>query len=203
MNTRGNRGGDQIVFAEDHTSPYYLHPSDNPSLQLVPQLLIGSNYINWSRSVVTALIAKNKLPFVDGSLLRPSDDDLLFSAWIRCNSMVVSWIRNSVSPQICSSVMYLDNAHEIWSDLRDRFSQCDSARSYQLKQQIMSLVQGHSDVGTYFTNLRIIWDEYKHSQPVAWCICNNCRCNSAARWHTHQENDCTMQFLIGLNSSFS
>ncbi|XP_042051665.1 uncharacterized protein LOC121796960 [Salvia splendens] len=138
---RGNRGADAIVPVDDHTSSYYLHPSDNPSLQLVSQVLIGSNSINWSRSVVTALIAKNKLQFIDGSLLRPTDDDLLSSAWIRCNSMVVSWMRNSVSPQICSSVMYLDNAHDIWSDLHDRFSQSDSARSYQLKQQLMALVQ--------------------------------------------------------------
>ncbi|XP_041995744.1 uncharacterized protein LOC121745866 [Salvia splendens] len=206
MNTRGNRGnrgGDVIVPIEDHTSPYYLHPSDNPSLQLVSQVLIGSKFINWSRSVTTALVAKNKIQFVDGSLLRPQDDDLLFSAWIRCNSMVVSWLRNSVSPQICSSIMYMDNAHEIWSDLSDRFSQGDSARSYQLKQQLMALVQGSSDVNTYFTNLRIVWDEYRHSQPAAWCTCGTCRCHSAIRWHTHQEAECTIQFLIGLNPSYS
>ena len=117
---------------EDSSSPYYLHPSDNPGLQLVSQLLVGSNYINWSRSMSTALLAKNKLPFVNGVLLRPHDDDLLYSAWIRCNSMVVSWLRNSVSPQICSSVMYLDDAHDILSDLRDRFALGDSARSYDI-----------------------------------------------------------------------
>ncbi|XP_042041973.1 uncharacterized protein LOC121787335 [Salvia splendens] len=99
--------------------------------------------------------------------------------------------------------MYLDDAKEIWSDLKDRFSQCDSARIYQLKQKIMSLTQGDDDVNTYFTNLRIIWDEYKHTQPISWCICTNCRCQSAAKWHKHQEEECAMQFLIGLNASYS
>ncbi|XP_042023153.1 uncharacterized protein LOC121770498 [Salvia splendens] len=99
--------------------------------------------------------------------------------------------------------MYLDNAHDVWSDLHDRFSQADSARSYQLKQRLMALVQGHSDVSIYFTNLRIVWDEYKHSQPAAWCTCGTCRCNSALSWHTYQEDECTIQFLIGLNSSYS
>lgn len=195
--------GNQISPAEDTSSPYYLHPSDNPGLQLVSQLLVGSNYINWSRSISTALLAKNKLLFGNGVLLRPHDDDLLYPAWIRCNSMVVSWLRNSISPQICSSIMYLDDAHDVWSDLRNRFAQGDSARYYQLKQQMMFLTQGNSDVNTYFTNLRIVWDEFKHSQPISWCTCRNCRCDSAARWHRHQEEDCTMQFLIGLNSSFS
>ncbi|XP_042005706.1 uncharacterized protein LOC121754408 [Salvia splendens] len=165
MAARNPRGANAapIPPIEDSSSPYYLHPSDNPSFQLVPHVLIGSNYINWSRSVTKTLLAKNKIAFVNGTLPRPTEDDLLFSAWLRCNSTVVSWLRNSMSAQICSSIMYIDNAHEIWSDLRDRFSQLDTARVYQLRQKIMSLTQGNEDVNTYFTNLRILWDEYRHS----------------------------------------
>ncbi|XP_042012146.1 uncharacterized protein LOC121760568 [Salvia splendens] len=200
---RGNHNAPAPVPVEDSFSPYYLHPSDNPGLQLVSQLLDGSNYINWSRSISTALLPKNKLLFVNGVLLRPSNDDLLFSAWLRCNSMVVSWLRNFISPHICSSIMYLDDAHEIWPDLRERFSQCDSARTYQLKQQLMAPSQGNSDVNTYFTSLRTVWDEYKHTQPLSWCTCNHYRCDSASRWHKQLEDDCTVQFLIGLNHSFS
>ena len=192
-----------IPPAEDTSSPYFLHPSDNPGVILVPQLLIGSNYSTWSRSFITALLAKNKLVFVDGSILRPNRDDLLYQAWFRCNSMVVAWLRNSVSAQICSSIMFLDDAYEIWSDLKDRFSLGDSARLYQLRQQLMILNQGNSDVSSYFTSLRTVWDEFKNSQPLSWCTCNRCTCNSTARWHQHQEDDCTVQFLIGLNSSFS
>ncbi|XP_041995943.1 uncharacterized protein LOC121746088 [Salvia splendens] len=94
--------------------------------------------------------------------------------------------------------MYLDDAYAIWFDLKERFSIGDSAQIYQLKQQLMSLSQGSSDVNTYFTNLRIVWDEFKSSQPISWCTCD-----SALKWNQFQENDCTMQFLIGLNPSFS
>ncbi|XP_042005936.1 uncharacterized protein LOC121754684 [Salvia splendens] len=201
MNGRNNRA--PIPPSDDTSSPYFLHPSDNPGVILVPQLLIGSNYSTWSRSFTTALLAKNKLVFVDGSIVRPNGDDLLYQAWIRCNSMVVAWIRNSVSQQICSSVMFLDNAYDIWSDLKDRFSLGDSARFYQLRQQLMTLNQGSLDVNGYFTNLRSVWDEFKSTQPISWCNCNRCTCNSSSRWHQHQENECTMQFLIGLNPSFS
>ncbi|XP_042045230.1 uncharacterized protein LOC121791295 [Salvia splendens] len=127
---------------EDISSPYFLHPSDNPGITLVPQQLNGSNYATWSRSFTTALLAKNKLVFVDGSILRPPREDLLYHQWIRCNSMVISWIRNFVSSQICSSIMYLDDAYTIWFDLKERFSTADSTRVYQLKQQFMSLSQG-------------------------------------------------------------
>ncbi|XP_042067248.1 uncharacterized protein LOC121810552 [Salvia splendens] len=161
-----NRNRPAQLRTEDTSSPYFLHPSDNPGTILVPQPLTGSNYATWSRSFTTALLAKNKLVFVDGSILLPARDDLLYQPWIRCNSMVISWLRNSLSPQISSSIMYLDDAYAIWFDLKERFSIGDSARIYQLKQQLMSLSQGSSDVNTYFTNLRIVWDEFKSSQPI-------------------------------------
>ncbi|XP_042058513.1 uncharacterized protein LOC121802892 [Salvia splendens] len=151
-----NRNRAAQLPTDDTSNPYFLHPSDNPGIILVPQQLTGSNYVAWSRSFSTALLAKNKLVFVDGSILRPARDDLLYQPWIRCNSMVISWLRNSVSPQICSSIMYLDDAYAIRYDLKERFSTCDPTRIYQLMQQLMSLSQGSSDVNTYFTNLRIV-----------------------------------------------
>ena len=204
MNGRGNRGGDRPPPFEDTSSPYYLHSSDSPGTILVHRLLSGLNYSTWSQSLTTALLAKNKLVFVDGSIHRPLRDDLLYpQQWLRCNNMVVSWLRNSVSAEICSSIMYIDDAYAIWSDLKERFSTGDSARIYQLRQQLMFLSQGSADVSGYFTNLRSVWDEYKNSQPLTWCTCTRCTCDSASRWHQHQEADCTMQFLVGLNPSFS
>ncbi|XP_057773487.1 uncharacterized protein LOC130992765 [Salvia miltiorrhiza] len=192
----------QSVY-EDVCSPYFLPHSDSPGVQLVTQQLNGSNYSNWHRSMTTALIAKNKLAFVDGSLERPHHSDMLFTQWMRCNSMVVSWLRNSVIPEISSSIMYIDDAHHIWNDLRERFSQGNLARICQLKQQLLNLKQGTEDVSTYFTKLRILWDEYKDFQLSRWCTCDHCRCHSSRRWNEFQMQECSMQFLIGLNSTFS
>ena len=68
-----------------------------------------------------ALIVKNKIGFVDGTIPRATQTDLLFNAWNRCNSMVTSWIINSVSKDIVDSLMYIATTVEIWIDLRDRF----------------------------------------------------------------------------------
>lgn len=117
--------------------------------------------------------------------------------------MIVSWLRNSTTPQIKSSLMYLESASQIWSDLHDRFSQGNKARIYELKQQLFGLHQGASDINTYYTNLRIIWDELIDTQPKEWCSCNGCRCDSAQDWHDFQMSDFTMHFLMGLNDSYS
>ena len=63
--------------------------------------------------MIMALTAKNKIGFVDGTLPRPSSDDLLFKVWIRYNSMVISWILNSVAKDIVDSLLYVDKAFEI------------------------------------------------------------------------------------------
>lgn len=84
------------------------------------------NYNTWYRAVTMALTAKNKLGFADGSILRPSIEDLLYGSWMRCNSMVISWNLNSGNREIADSLLYFSTAHEIWLDLRDRFQQSDA-----------------------------------------------------------------------------
>ena len=59
------------------------------------------------------------------------------------------------------------------------------------------------DINGYFTDLRIVWDEYKNTQPVSWCTYNTCRCHSATKWRNHQEEEPVMQFPIELNASYS
>ena len=84
--------------------PLFLHHGENPGAVLVSQPLIGGeNYPAWARSVRKSLIAKNKLGFIDGSLTLSSpivDSPSAIQAWIRADSMVGTWIINSVSPRL-------------------------------------------------------------------------------------------------------
>lgn len=140
---RGNQAQNQVSYApvmnnraisEDSSSPFYLHNGDHPGLVLVSHPLTGTNYNIWSRAMVMALTAKNKLSFVDGSYPRPKLDDMVYGAWNRCNSMVISWFLNSVSREIADNLMYISTASEAWIDLRDRFHQSNAPRIFQLKK---------------------------------------------------------------------
>lgn len=81
-------------------------------------LLDANNYDSWSRSMLTALSAKNKVEFVDGSAPQPSSSDPLFNVWRPCNNMVVSWLVHSVFISIRHSILWMDHADEIWKDLK-------------------------------------------------------------------------------------
>jgi len=65
-----NSNRDQIdKFTDIHPrNPLYLHPSNTPGSILIPQQLTGiENYTGWSNSMRVALLAKNKIGFIDGS----------------------------------------------------------------------------------------------------------------------------------------
>ena len=91
---------------DDPSSPHFLHHSDSLGLVLVSQQLTGDNYSSWSRAMIIALSVKNKIGFIDGSIMKPEGNDLnLLNFWVKNNHMVISWILNSVSKEISASII--------------------------------------------------------------------------------------------------
>lgn len=112
--------------------------------------------------------------------------------------MVISWILNAVSKEIEDSLFYLETAKAIWDDLHEDFIKSNAPRVFQIKQQLNNVSQGLVDVNTYFTHLKILWDELKNYQPVPICDCEEMK-----SWMIYQEQEYLMQFLMSLNDSFA
>lgn len=146
-----------------------------------------------------ALTAKNKLSFVNGSLPQPAvETGAEYHAWVRCNNMILSWILNSVSKEIAASVIYRYTCEGMWLDLKERFSQKNRPRVFQLHKSILVLTQENSSVSLYFTRLKALWDELSNYRPIPSCACGGMK---VAAEHYHQEY--IYQFLMGLNDSFA
>ena len=119
----------ELTPMEDPRSPFFLHHGETPSAILVTQPLTEDNYPMWSRAMRMALDAKSKLGFVDGTVnASMAITPLEKQAWSKCNSMISSWILNSVSPHLTASVIYRDTAFEVWNTLKKRFSQANGPR---------------------------------------------------------------------------
>lgn len=91
---------------ESFDSPFVLHSSDHLGLSIVAYKLDGANYNSWYKAIRISLDAKNKLSFIDGSLLRPCESDYSFKITSICNSMVKSWILNVMDKKIYDSILY-------------------------------------------------------------------------------------------------
>ena len=175
---RGNQPNQRVVIGssevsamEDVSSPFFLHNGDHPGLILVSHHLIGSNYNTWSRAMAMALTTKNKIGFVDGTIPRAAETDILFNAWNRYNSMVTSWIINYVSKDIEDSLMYITTIVNILTDLRDHFQHNNASRVFQLKKHLIVFQQGALDINTYYTKFKVLREELKNFQPSLVCHC--------------------------------
>lgn len=115
-------------------SPYHLHSSDHPGLVLASEPLDGNNYSVWTVAMLTSLEAKNKIGFIDGSIAKPDESDPYHKIWCRVNSMVKSWLLNSVSKKIYTSILYIKHASDIWKDLHARYHKSNLTRLYKLRQ---------------------------------------------------------------------
>ncbi|XP_073290510.1 uncharacterized protein [Primulina huaijiensis] len=104
----------EITHSDDSMSSYYIHHSENPGLILVSQLLTGDNFASWYRAMIIALSVKNKLGFVDGSVLKPDNSD---------PSLLTSWKRNNNMGQTSVSV-YFTKLKTIWEELNHFRPQC-------------------------------------------------------------------------------
>lgn len=117
--------------------------------------------------------------------------------------MVGTSLTNSVSPKIQASIVYEDTALEIWTDLRDRFSQKNSPRIFNLQKQIAELHQGEVSITDFFTQLKLLWDQLQSYSPFPSCTYGKCVCNVNKRLTKLQVRESIMKFLMGVNDSFS
>ncbi|XP_014503011.1 uncharacterized protein LOC106763324 [Vigna radiata var. radiata] len=185
-------------------SLFYLHPGENPGLTLITQVLNENNYSSWSRAMRRALVSKNKVKFIDGSIKRPQKNDDTYEAWERCNVMILSWMTKTLSPHIAESVIYVEEAKELWDELKERFSKGDYFKISDLLQDIHSIKQGERGVSQFFTNLKILWEELESLRPIPVCTCENpCCCDLSKVSLKYREMEHVICFLKGLNDSYN
>lgn len=117
-------------------TPYSLYPNDNSGAMITSVLLTEDNYNEWSSEMLNALSAKKKSGFVDGSIVKPDTAGAELDSWISVNSMVIGWLRTSITPRVRSTVSFLTSAYELWENLRKRFSVGNKVRVHHLRSQL-------------------------------------------------------------------
>ncbi|KAL0360999.1 UNVERIFIED_CONTAM: hypothetical protein Sradi_3784400 [Sesamum radiatum] len=100
-----------------------IHTSNFPGMVLVSTPLVENNYLMWSKSVKVALTVKMKLSFIDRTYLKPTENIEECNQWIRTDSMVFSWIMNSISKDIAKAFFHAKSARRLWLQLESRYGQ--------------------------------------------------------------------------------
>ncbi|KAJ8900051.1 hypothetical protein K2173_024166 [Erythroxylum novogranatense] len=176
---------------------YSITNTENPGAVLVTTLFNGNNYLTWSKSMMIALCAKDKLSFIDGTCAQPTEDRILLARWKRADSMVKSWILNSMVKELSDAFLSFSTAKELWEELRERFGEANGPLLYQIEREISSFKQGNLTISSYYTKLKKLWDDLASLNPTPTCTCE------AAKAITMKENThILVQFLMGLNDDY-
>ena len=88
-------------------------------------------------------------------------------------------------------------AYNVWTELRDRFSQQNAPRIYEIQHAIATHTQKNNSVAGYCTNLKSMWDEL-----AVYNVYPNCSCGAIQDINAIQQRDHLIQFLMGLNDLY-
>ncbi|KAJ8748808.1 hypothetical protein K2173_011365 [Erythroxylum novogranatense] len=176
---------------------YSITNTENPGAIIITTLFNGNNYLTWSKSMMIALCAKDKLSFIDGTCTQPMEDRNLLTRWRRADSMVKSWILNSMTKELGDAFLSFSTTRELWEELRERFGEANGPLLYQLEREISNLKQGNLTISAYYTKLNKLWDDLASLTPIPTCICE-----AAKAINTKENTHRLVQFLMGLNEDY-
>ncbi|KAF7835972.1 uncharacterized protein G2W53_010831 [Senna tora] len=184
--------------SKNNEGAYGLHNSDHPGVALVTTSLDGRNYLSWSIAVRTAFEAKDKIGFIDGSIPSPEDASE-HKKWKAIDSMIKSWIVNSISKEFSDTFVYCQTSKALWDVLEERFGTSNAPQMYHIQRQTSSLRQGGDSITVYYNKLHRCWDEMDRIMPIPLCTCGKCTCGLKKKLADLASSAKLLQFLMGLN----
>ncbi|KAK1422630.1 hypothetical protein QVD17_17916 [Tagetes erecta] len=187
-----------LISKLDASDLLYLHPSDSSSLTIISIKLKGTeNYSVWANAIKLALRAKNKMGFIDKTCKKPTDDNVLANQWDRCNSVVLTWLLNSVSEELYVGQVYSELASDVWDDLNETYNKIDGSVMFSLYQKINSVTQNGSSVSDYYHRINTMWKQFD-----AMIHLPSCTCQASKEFNDFNQLIKLMQFLMGLDDIY-
>ena len=121
MDSKGVTESD-VSSAVVHTPGSSMEISTRSSMQITFHQLNGRNFLEWSPSVKLAIDGRGKLKYLTGETKKPEEGDPLFTSWRSENSLVPSWLLNSIEVSIAKPCMFMKTAKEVWNSVRETYS---------------------------------------------------------------------------------
>ena len=118
------------------------------------------NLMEWSQSVKLYVQGKGKFGYLSGSMTKPKIEDEGYEKWEAENSMIMSWLVNSMEPSLGRTYLFLPTANAIWSAVKETYSDLGNAgQLFEIKTRLRKAKQGEKSVTQYYTDLKTLWQE--------------------------------------------
>lgn len=159
--------------------------------------LNGRNFLSWSQSVLLFICGRGKDDHLTGKAACSDSNDQKFKTWRSENSMVMSWLINSMNPDTGENFLLYGTAQEIWDAARETYSfEENTSELFAIESILHDLRQEEKSVTSYFTALTRQWQESDMFDLHAW------KCPDDEQiYRDIVEKKRVFQFLLGLNDT--
>ncbi|RDX74027.1 hypothetical protein CR513_46270, partial [Mucuna pruriens] len=132
-------------------------------------ITLGPNELpNLAQYICTTLKEHKNMSHIEGN--NPPRDYPKFEAWDDEDSLIMTWLWNSMTPKISRNYMFYSSIHEIWENLIETYSiKKDSTACYDIESKIFNFGQGTLSVLEYYGTLNGLWIELDQYQGLKMC----------------------------------
>ncbi|GAV89243.1 LOW QUALITY PROTEIN: UBN2_3 domain-containing protein, partial [Cephalotus follicularis] len=113
-----------------------------------------------------ALGDRSKIGHIMGKVTPPAATDDKFESWRSSDNQVMTWIFNSMEPEVYENFAYSKTAKELWDSIKEHYGNNNISRVFELQQEVTK--QLHTQ---YFNEhlglIKKMWDELKQYRPEA------------------------------------
>lgn len=67
--------------------------------------------------------------------------------------------------------MYTESVAMLWNDIEKRSGQPNGSKVYQIRKTLSSISQGNSNISSYFSRIKKLWDELAYSITYPDYVC--------------------------------
>ncbi|XP_058742633.1 uncharacterized protein LOC131615160 [Vicia villosa] len=118
----------------------------------------GKNYSAWEFQFKMYVKGKG-WSHLDNVSKAPTDKTAL-DAWETQDAQIITWILNSIDPQMINNLCSFSTAQEIWNYLKRIYNQDNSAKRFQLELDITNYKQGDLSIQQYYSGFLNLWTEH-------------------------------------------
>lgn len=150
---------------EISSGSYYPSPTSHglvePSSSLLTgHKLNGSNYLQWSSLILLFIRGKGHEEYLTSEFLPLSVNDPNAQIWKIDNSIVMSWLVSSMTPDIAENFLLYETVQEIWETARKLYSSKENISTiFEIESTLHELRQGELNVIQYYNLLSRSWQQ--------------------------------------------
>ncbi|KAJ0010983.1 hypothetical protein Pint_34347 [Pistacia integerrima] len=144
------------------------------------------------------LRGRGKIGYITGDTKQLDVNDKTYAIWDAENSMVMTWLVNSMTEEISANYLCDSTAKELWDNVTKMYSDLgNQSQVYELTLRLGEIFQGEDSVTKYFNSPKRIWQDLDLFNDYEWKSKDDCN-----QYKKIVDTGRIFKFLAGLNVEY-